>query len=167
MKPTKKKITLKDSTIEINYNKKAISQELIKFKPNDKYIEVSVSELLKFIQENFREMNLAAAILDTNTNLIPVVDAMVPINFTLEKDMAKGSVLNGLMPLQLPYFIAVVMEAYKLCKTEGDITEVPLEKYEQAAKDFNEKNKKFVETYFEREIKHTPSEETKEVTKLD
>lgn len=140
----------------INYSDEAKEKELFKFtvKTEDKTFEIEADKILEMIAQNFKQKELAVALMDTEQNVVPAVEAFVPVHFKADKDYKKGQVVQFKMPLVLPYFLATVMEAYKLAIVDKTrpVIQVAQETYEQANKAFEETNKKFVEKFWKKEI---------------
>jgi hypothetical protein len=146
----------KDFDIIINHSEVAKEKELFKFKAKkkDKTFEVPADTLLQIIADNFKQKDLATALMDVTQSVIPAVEARLPIHFIADKDYNKGDVVQFTAPIILPAFIAHVMDAYKLAidNKENPVLPVPRATYEEAEKQFEAKNREFVETFWKKEI---------------
>jgi hypothetical protein len=144
-----------DFDITIKWSQKARDKELIKFKvknPKGEF-EIGANDLLQLIHKNFKEHHLAAAIEMYDTNLIPVAEAMMHVHFQTLKEYKQGDWVDVNLPMQIPLFMANVMQAYKLVTISKDtVVEVPIEKYKEAAAKFYEVNEEFVKKYYQRDF---------------
>lgn len=146
----------KDFDIIINYSDEAKEKELFKFtaKTEDKTFEIPADVILEMIAQNFKQKDLASALMDVTHNVIPAVEALLPVHFTADKDYKTGDTIQFTAPLILPAFIAHVMDAYKLAidNKENPVLPVPRETYDEAQRMFEAKNREFVETFWKKEI---------------
>jgi len=158
-----------DLRIDIKYSEEAIERELIKItvKKGNEFI-MSSEDLLAIVREQFKQKDLAFALTTADTSFVPSVEAAVPIYFNANKDIKEGELVQFFAPMQIPVGIALVMEAYNLCKIKGkEIMKIPTEEFEEAKQTLKESSKEFTEKYFKPQIDalkkaRETSEETKE-----
>lgn len=155
-----------DFDIIINYSEEAKEKELFKFiaKTEDKTFEMPADALLEIIAQNFKQKDLATALMDVNQTVIPAVEAMIPVHFVANKEYKEGDIIQFTAPLILPAFIAHVMDAYKLAidNKENPVLPVPRETYEEAQQMFESKNREFVETFWKKEIEKMKEKQSSE-----
>lgn len=142
--------------ILINFSEEAKQKELFRFKAKteDGYFDIPADLILEMIARNFKMKDVATAYMDAEQKMIPAVQAHLPIYFFADKDYKLGDVIQFTAPMVLPAFFAYTMEAYKLIKTdpEAPIEIIPREKFEEAAKNFNETNAAFIEQFWKKEL---------------
>ena len=158
-----------DYEIVINHSKEAVEKELFKFIPKTENheFEIPADLILEMIAKNFKTKEVASALLDSTTQTVPAVEASLPVHFTTTKSYKKGEIVQFTAPIILPYFFAAVMDAYKLAilDKKTPVLPIPQAMYEQAFKQVEEKNKKFVQTLWKKEIDTINKAKAAETTK--
>lgn len=120
--------------IEVKYSKKARDQELIKIKlKKGDTAEFKAADMLKIITENIKKNELALALSEQELEMdaIMMIEVIRTINFTMDRDVKKGEVINFNYPQIYPYFLALCEAMYQLGELKGEIKAVPLSLVEE------------------------------------
>lgn len=137
-----------DYRLEVKYSKKAREKELLKIKiKKGDTVEFKAADLLKIITENIKKNELALALSEGELEMdaIAMVEVIRTVNFTMDRDVKKGEVINFNYPQPYPYFLALCEAMYKLAEIKGEIKMVPFSITEETKTKMMEQNMNLAE----------------------
>lgn len=134
--------------------------EIVFYVKKGKRMNVSYDELVDILVKSYSVKDLKPTLLTAEYKSIEMTDVIRQFNFVAEQDYKKGDTINIKGIVQYPYLLAILEQAYNLCKIDGEVYQVDPDKLNEKITTLKSKNEEFINTLNQLNVYGTKNQET-------